>query len=408
MGKDRIIDFDREFELINSNIRPLCQNIDQIENDIDATSQEIDGLIHRAEKLANEVNIALNMPLSEVKKTETIKELNCIIDGKLGEDISENNYQKFPKLSSIDVIISSISGLVAVVIDCIFVGTPDIVKIYKGGEKFDGSILTAAIRNIGNGPLASFAERLSEICKVPYDISAVKDGMYPQNHRLRSLSHDPFFGLFFAVFDIVMNTTTFIDNAGQLRIIPNTTFPITMKEKILSVFYYIGHIISDIFTQRGIPIPGFFMTQFFTNGTLDNSISKIAERMYLNGYDMRHLVSMSVPVVVKRLILDAYIELTQENRNNIFSSMAEKELIELEVKLKKEKMMFVSNSIMIGGNIAKFFAPPSCGNPCALNAAEWFEFLSNSIRMVKVMTRDVTGEQAIQNRRKINEGWGNL
>ncbi len=41
-------------------------------------------------------------------------------------------------------------------------------------------------------------------------------------------------------------------------------FEATRTEKLLSVFYYIGHIVSDLFTARGLPIPGFFLTQFFT------------------------------------------------------------------------------------------------------------------------------------------------
>lgn len=343
---------------------------------------------------------------SEREKTE-LKALNIDVLTELETCYQIEKYKKFPQLTGTDIAVSSLSGIIAFVIDYFLVGTPDIVKIYKGGEKFDGSLLTEAIRKLGDGPFGELGKTLSNICKVPYDISAIEGGMYPQNHRLRSLSHDPLFGLFFAIFDIVMNTTTYIDNAGVLRIIPNIKFKATMSEKILSVLYFIGHIISDMFTARGIPIPGFFITQFFTNAENDNSISEIAENMYLNGYDMRHLASMATPVMVKNLIIDVYMKLMEEDDTSLIA-FADKELRELNESLKKVEMKFIADTVMVTGNVVKFFAPPSCGNPCALNAAEWFSFLHSGISVVRAGGRETSAEEALDNRKKIEKMWEEL
>ena len=77
---------------------------------------------------------------------------------------------------------------------------------------------------------------------MPYDLSCIKGTVNPNNHRLRGLGHDPYLGLFFAVADIIMGTTTCIDNDGALRIIPN--YAASASEKILSVFYYLGQIVA--------------------------------------------------------------------------------------------------------------------------------------------------------------------
>lgn len=154
------------------------------------------------------------------------------------------------------------------------------------------------------------------------------------------------------------------------------------QEKYLAVFYYIGHIISDVCTARGIPVPGFCLTQFFTAGGRDDSLAKIAERMYLDGYDLRHLVSTAVPVAIKNLLIDAYLSLTR-TPDELFLPVAEQERQKLNAKLKREKMLFISDIVGSSGNAVKFLLPPNCGNPCALNLSQWFELIRRSCSMAK-------------------------
>ena len=119
-------------------------------------------------------------------------------------------------------MIASVAGIASVLIDVIFVGTPEVVKIYRGGERFDGSLSTTVLRKIGktaDGELIPILQWFSDVCKVPYDLSLQKGVMNPNNHRLRSFAHDPFLGLFFAVADILCGTTTCIDEEGRLRVL---------------------------------------------------------------------------------------------------------------------------------------------------------------------------------------------
>lgn len=47
----------------------------------------------------------------------------------------------------------------------------------------------------------------------------------------------------------------------------------------------------------------------------------IAERMYLDGYDMRCLASMSFPVITKNLVIDSYLLITG-NSTDVYALMA--------------------------------------------------------------------------------------
>lgn len=406
MNSDRIIDLDDSLVATGEELVELDQDLLAQREDAQAQREAMNELMRRVQNLANEWKAQI--PDMQQLETQDVLDINLSLDRLLEENNLDTKAPLFPKLTTEDVIISSVAGLIATVLDVMFVGTPEIVKIWKGKDRFDGSILTAAIRNLADGPIGGFAEQLSQICKVPYDISIVKDGMMPNNHRLRSLAHDPFFGLFFAVFDITFGTTTFIDNSGSLRIIRSPSNNKNFTEKLLAVFFYIGHIISDLFTPRGIPIPGFFLTQFFTDGAPNESVAKIAQNMYLDGYDMRHLVSMNVPVMAKDIILTSYLRLMGHDTALIVEPIAAKETRLLNDELRKTKMMFIADSIALGGNMIKFFLPPSCCNPCSLNTAEWFAFLHSSIGMAYGACREMDTEQAMHHRREIDRRWDAL
>lgn len=374
---------------------------------IDDTNEfrnELAESVKNMESLASEIGVIFELPKVELGM---IDKLNSQLDSVL--ETKNEKFKKLPKLKTEEALVATVAGLVSVIVDVIFVGTPEVVKIYKGGKNFDGSILTKQLRKIAadeNSTIALITNYLSDKCKVPYDIAAMKNVVYPENHRLRSLGHDPFLGLVFAVADILMGTTTCIDNEGMLRVLVNSkSFP--ECEKPLSVFYYLGHIISDMFTTCGIPIPGFFLTQFFTKEIKDNTLAKIAEDMYKDGYDLRHLASMSVPHAIQKMIIDIYLSF-RIPKEDICLSISEKEVQKLNTILKREKIMFIANSIAVCGNLAKFFAPPTSGNPCSLNIVQWYDFLISSIIVAKAELRDSTTEELIENRKNIEENWKEL
>ena len=396
--------------LCGSDIRDLSEETGEVSSDV-ATAikreteirDDINSLISQVEELS----ALAGCPTEYI---EQLPDVDISFNAEIDQAIVEigGKARAFPPMSTTEYIVSALAGTLSVIIDVLLVGTPEVVKIYRGGERFDGSTLTELIRKIkpeDGSETGAILKWLSEKCKVPYDISCKKGVVTPDNHRLRGLAHDPYLGLFFAIADIILGTTTCIDNNGGIRILPN--YEASKTEKLLSVFYYIGHIVSDLFTARGLPIPGFFLTQFFTGEDDSKSLAKVAESMYLDGYDTRHLASMSVPVVVKNLVVEAYCRMTKPEING-FLPIAEKELAEQANALKKEKMLFIANSVGVAGNIIKFVAPPSCCNPCALNAAQWFAFIRSSIVMTKAACRDRTVESVLEGRSRIQQEWERL
>ncbi|MGN0457414.1 MAG: coiled-coil domain-containing protein [Eubacterium sp.] len=401
MSADKIFDFDKELNQFESELTTSKESIDAITKNIDETSEEIDTIYEQLKGIPG---------LMRVIETETedgIDELEIAI-----ERVLELKYKEKIDFSAIDVIVAIIAGVVASVIDIVFVGTPEVVKIYRGGENFDGSILTGIIREIGNGDdtLSEMLHWLSEKCKVPYDISVKKDIVNPNNHRLRNPGHDPLLGLLFAIVDILMGTATVIGNDGQLNVIlRDKKYP--DSEKFLSVIYYFGHLLSDVCTARGLPIPGFFLTQFFTNGEYgpnDDSIARIAEDMYKDGYDFRHLISMATPVMIKDFIIKIYIKLFHKESFSVVDSIANKEIQENKEKVFQYKLLAVSDAVACGGNVIKFFLPPTSGNPTALNLPEWTSLITNTVISLKYDLRDKSVDQAIYNREIIDENWKRL
>lgn len=396
MEKDKIISFDDEFQQLNKDILKSQSNV----SDVSELYEDTDALIE--ELYAEMADFPGMLRIIEGgKNQDSLDELNHSIN-----EIVDLNFKQKGNLTIPDVLVSSIAGVVAAAIDILLVGTPEVVKIYRGGERFDGSVLTGILRKYGNGDdqLSSVLNWFCERCKVPYDISCVKNVANPNNHRLRNFGHDPLIGLLFAVADIIMGTATFVDSDGKLRVVVNPKdYPDT--EKYLAVIYYLGHLLSDVCTARGLPIPGFVLTQFFVKDGDDDSIAVIAERMYRDGYDLRHLASMSVPVVVKDMIINAYLSLAEQDNQPIIGTIAQKEIEKQHREIHRAKMLLVSDAVACGGNVAKFFLPPTMGNMTALNLPEWMALLRDGVDVAVYQMRDKSAEQVVDNREVINKNW---
>ena len=391
--KDRIISFDSQLSELDAPIDTLSIETDRAEESISDTGKEINEVL----EILNTIPGALR-PVPDPVEIPEIKHLNVVLG-----DLSDKELSGTVSLSGLDTIVSIIAGVIASIIDIVFVGTPEVVKVYKKGENFDGSILTALFRKIGSGDnkLSEIFKWLSDKCKVPYDISAMKDVVAPDNHRLRNFAHDPLVGLLFAVADIILGTATVIDNDGRIRILVNNKNQSPIQ-KYLAVVYYLGHLLSDVCTARGLPIPGFFLTQFFAGNK--DSIARVAEAMYKDGYDVRHLASMSTPVIIKNLIINGYLWLTQSEQTES-SSIAMKEIQENKRIAYKYKLRLVSDAVCCSGNVLKFFIPPTSGNMTALNLPEWAGLLTDTIITLKYQLREKNVEQVMRNREIINDNW---
>lgn len=399
---DKVISFDKELTELELGLK----NADPVLNRTAQTLSENEKLL--ADILADLQQMSgMDVPALQKTEEEQVSEelasLNILLD-----EVSDPRYLGDIQLRPTDFFVSVSAGVVASVIDIVFVGTPEVVKIYRGGENFDGSILTALFRKLGNDESngSVILKWLSDNMKVSYDISALKNVVNPNNHRLRCFAHDPLLGLLFAVADIIMGTATLVDEKGKLRVIVRPKeYPVW--QKYLSVLYYLGHLISDVCTARGLPIPGFVLTQFFTDGE-DASLARIAEQMYLDGYDLRHLASMSTAVWVKNLIIDLYLRFFVRQKTDLVLSLAKKQIEENKNSVYKYKLRLISDAVACGGNVLKFFIPPTSGNITALNMPEWTSLIKNTIISAKYDLRDKSVEKVLFEREIIDGNWEKL
>ncbi|MDE7302978.1 MAG: hypothetical protein K2N60_06635, partial [Oscillospiraceae bacterium] len=354
---NKIIDISKTLNDFKEDIYDLSDKKESLKNDVDKTSNDINQLMNDINSLISETQVPIDYLTPNNEDSNIVADFNTNFHNEITN--LTDKVKSFPDMSALDVIICCISGAVASAIDILLVGKP---KLVGKQHEFTGSILTNLLRQI-NGD-SGFFKYLSDKCKVPYDLSCLTKVVTPNNHRLRSLAHDPLFGLIFAIVDIFCGTTTCINDNGILEIIP--TKKSTLTDKIFAVLLYIGHIISDICTSRGLPIPGSFLTQINFNNAFLKKISSASKSMYINGYDCRHLLSMSSSVEVSHFIINSYLEIVKPV-NNIKNMYYENELQQLENKLKTTEMMLLSDSIASMGNALKIFLPPDSGNLTAIN-----------------------------------------
>lgn len=372
-----------------------------IQQETQQIMQEL-GLLHAPGKPASPVrtNWQQLAELSVQKDMETLFQ-------EMEQEI-HHSAPRFPKLSRQDIVVVSVLGLVAVLLDIVLAGIPQ----KKRGQPFEGGLLSEWLHKLGrkedSKQLSSVLLWLENKCRVPYDIPAVKGDFHPGNHRLKSLGHDPLIGLLFALFDIYMGTITYVDANGHLAIRMAST-PTNGIQKWLPVIYYIGHLISDVCTSAGLPVPGWCLTQFFVSENPDDSIASIADAMYQSGYDFRHYVAQSVCVITSHGLLEVYMHLQGYRTESIPGEpLYKREERELQAKLYRCKMRMSLDTIATVGNAVKFIAPPSCGNPCALNLAQWQSFFLSSIQFGRAAFRDRTPERLISTRAKIDQIWDEL
>lgn len=227
-----------------------------------------------------------------------------------------------------DYMIAGTCGLIGGLIDVLFVGAPGEGALTRVAddvtdqavEKFASWTGWKGARE-GSDPTASAIGFLEGKFKVNYDHrhGGDVDGrfrMSTTNHHIKSLAHSPdLVGLFFSLVDQLNSTAHFVDS-GKLISIDTETFELKGRSFAAKVFAgfvnWLGHLVSDMAgssgaTGRGsgIPIPFYSMLQFIEVGEFGQhrqTFAKVAVQVFEQGYDLRHGLALSIPVVVTELL----------------------------------------------------------------------------------------------------------
>lgn len=406
------VNFDKKNEQLEQELTDVKINVDKQRESQLECSQQLDDLLNGVNKLRERIG----MQKLEWEENSTVLELDQYIKQVSPNKAIKSTIDAKFKMQPIDYMVAAVSGGLATVVDIFLVKIPKDVAIVRNGERVfqEGSSLTGILRRIGideNGKASKWVTTLEKWFKVPYDKSVDSDiiGLMPKSHRLHSLAHDPSIaGLIWGIKDIVSGTFTCIDKNGCLVVekVAETDFLKLFTAPIL----WFGHLLSDVFTRMGLPIPGWSYLQLLQIGSLgekQRSIAEVARYMYLEGYDLRHFLSMSATNAVIELIVRLYYHLVCKKRPNEFSLEAEKEYVEVKNKIKLHNMLFASYSVASCGNIAKICAYQ--GNPTAFNLSLWLGMIRESVTQIEILNRNSKGdENAVENRHIIDENFEKL
>ena len=263
--------------------------------------------------------------------------------------VKENSEVIFEeKCDKYDYLISVACGAIGGVIDVILVGAPgDSALGNWTDEMVDKAVMSFAKKcgwkGEGIKSAIGFLENGTKKAngfngfRVNYDQrhSGDVDGkfsMSAKNHHMKSLAHSPdIIGLFFSVLNQFTSTSTFIAN-GQLITVDTDSFELKGNSFTAKLFCgvanWFGHLMSDVAgssgaTGRGsgIVIPFYELFQFcdfgkFSVGKDKQDLATIATRAFQDGYDFRHGLAMSIPVVITDLSIKLIWALRQRFQFN--------------------------------------------------------------------------------------------
>lgn len=407
-----LLNLDKEKEKLEQAYSELEKNKDELAERQLENSQRLDDLFNKV----NAIRENLGLEQLEYNNDTTTSDLDMCIESIFPFNDKKNISDNSMKMQPMDYIVASLSGGLAAVIDIFLVKIPKDTIIVRNGERLlqEGGYLTEILRSIGldeNGKASQWITTLENHFKVPYDKSVDPDiiGLNPRSHRLHSLAHDPSVaGLIWGIKDIVSGTFSCIDKNGCLVVekVTEAGFEKLFTAPIL----WLGHLLSDVFTKMGIPIPGWSYLQLLQFGSLgekQRTIAEVARYMYLEGYDLRHLVSMTTTNAVIELIVRLYYHLVCKKRPDDFSLTAEKEYVEVKNKIKLHNMLFVAYSVASCGNIAKLCVYQ--GNPTAFNLPLWLGMIKESVTQVVIANRNTKCyEEAITNRLIMDDNFNQL
>jgi len=306
------------------------------------------------------------------------------------EQIKKEKYKNLYKWDRWDYVFVGAAGILASLSDFFLVKLPKDIKYNGYSQK--GSPITKFLKEKINSQdtnnwFSEFAQKMEEYAKVPYDtVANGLKGMGGRSHRFQTFGHDPVLGFIFGILDIMKGTLTGFsyDSLTQKHIFSVKNLPGEHNVNLIEAFLLqIGHLISDVGTKMGVQPPFFTLFQGINIKSpfspKNRTIGEIARWMYLNGYDLRHFITMGITPGIIEMVLRAYIMIRHYKENGELKFI-------LASNVKYRSMLLSAHSIAAAGNVGKIIL--HSGNPLAINYAEWLALLRYLIPSVKYWVFD--------------------
>ena len=305
-----------------------------------------------------------------------------------------------------DLVVAVVAGVAAVAVDLTVVRIPRTMTF--DGTAQAGSPLTAALRSRA----VPVVNQLSKLAIAPFDALATGGPggrLSPRTHRADTFGHDPLIGLVYGVIDILRGTSTGVDRDGAMFVIdvadPTTSNPLA------ALVVELGHLLSDVGTRAGLPLPGWAVLRMIDAGSIHgHTVSETARSMYLRGFDSWHLITMATAPAAADLVLRAgwalrgALDPAWEERCRTEARLAGTTRTGTHPRFMT--MGLIAHGIACAGNAAKIAAHG--GNPLAWNAAEWARFGHLIARWWRATPRsfaDVIARRSDINLELLLDGW---
>jgi hypothetical protein len=214
-------------------------------------------------------------------------------------------------LDTFDWCVAGAAGTFGALIDAFLVRVPS-HPAFLGGPAESGGWLSNGMKTVvGKMVPEDTLRRLEKNYRVCYDASTSSGldtpipGLGPGTHRFQSLGHDPLLAWVFGVRDLLNGEFMAIGKNGQL-IVQGSRDPLMVGEALLrriieALRLVAGHLASDVATSRGLPAPLMPLLLFIQRGAIGKhgyTVSELAREMYRSGYDFRHFLASSLPVLI--------------------------------------------------------------------------------------------------------------
>lgn len=308
------------------------------------------------------------------------------------DTLKKEQYTAQYKWDKWDYVFVGTAGVLAALTDFLLVKIPKTIK-YEGAVQ-EGSPITSFLKKTINSKggektwFAEWARKLEQTCKVPYD--AIKEsglnGIGGRTHRFQTLGHDPILGFVYGVRDILRGTITGFsyDKLTKTHKLVSNNVGVDIHESLISaILKQFGHLVSDVGTPAGLQPPFFTVFQGINivnpASSKQKTIGEIARWMYLNGYDLRHFITMGITPGTIEIVLRLYLMFKH------YSIHGETKF-RLAGNPKYRSMLLSAHAIASAANAGKIALQK--GNPLAINYAEWLALLRYLVPSIKYWVFD--------------------
>lgn len=305
------------------------------------------------------------------------------VDNKVNGYIE--TFNKKHELDGWDYAIGGGVGLFCAILDILFVQKP--LKITANySQKVDGLFnqwSQTAINHLIPPDLSKILEKSFKIggadSRLSQDFTEPVSGKFnPINHRFKSLNHDPILACFIGALDVMNGTCTIIDN-GTVKVLNTIRGSSGEFNFFEALGMMLGHLASDFNapsanSNRGMGIPAPLMGLFgMLKGVKinDTDIANLAEYMYTKGYDARHFVATSIPVLISEVLIRVLYITKEMQVNNRSFFEAFKETLPFNLSPRFRILLNISYGTMVAINAGKVAITKDILNA---NYAMWLTF----------------------------------